>query len=355
MKKILAMLLAVVFSVLMLVSCGEYEGLGSYIENYPEKPDEVEKLTLNLYIITDAETTNFAINTVKRMVTQHTEYTYTTELIVNYVTADKYDATVAAAVDATDATAANIVLINSKELMNSLVSANKLADLSDYLETKAYGSLNSQIPKALLDGSRINNKNYCIPNNHLIGEYKYLVIDKAYCRDELHYSDSKLLSYKTLEDAADLIDEITRNGKNPDDYVYYQSGNYELKAEIEKEGAKGKICNVSVYPTVDEDEAFSSAFAVVNGQQKYVDRAMQMIYAINNDAELRNLLQYGVEGTNYTVEDGKVVRVDSGDNLYHMNLVYTGDVFFAKYCDSLGWDANAAENASKQNNESVMN
>ena len=355
MKKILAMLLALTLCTLMLASCGENEELGSYIENYPETPNNVEELTLNLYIITEKETSAFAINTVKRMVTQYTELNYKTKLVVNYLTADEYDTAVLNAADAQGDSAANIVLINSPDLMDKLMAKNKLADLTEYYETKTYSSLNSIVPKALLDGSKIGGKLYTVPNNHLIGEYRYLVIDKALCRDELHYSDTKLLSYKTKEDAAELILEIESLGKNPDDYVYYQTGKYELKAQIEKEGTHGKICNVSVYPTVDREEAFSSAFAIINGQQKYIDRSMQIIYALNTQTELRNLLQYGVEGTNYVLDGGNVVRVDSGDNLYRMNLNYTGDVFLAKYCEAIGWTKDAKENASKQNNEAVMN
>ena len=356
MKKILIMLLALTLCTLMLVSCGEDDKLGSYIDNYPETPNDVEELTLNLYIITEKETNAFAINTVKRMVTQYTELNFKTKLVVNYFTEDQYNAAVLAAANGEGGASANIVLINSAPLMDTLMNQDKLADLTDYYDTKTYASLNSILPKALVDGSKINGKLYTVPNNHLIGQYQYLVIDKAYCRDELHYSDTKLLSYKTKEDAAELIAEIESLGKNPEDYVYYRTGKYELKAQIEKEGTKGKICNVSVYPTVNRDEAFSSAFAVIkNQQQKYVDRAMQIIFALNTHKELRNLLQYGVEGTNYVMDGDNVVRVDSGDNLYRMNRNYTGDVFLAKYCDAIGWTKDAKENASKQNNEAVMN
>jgi hypothetical protein len=355
MKKILATILALAMALLMLVSCGDNEELGSYIENYPETPNDIELLTLNLYIITESDTTPFAITTVKRMISQHTEVNYKTKLVVNYLSAQEYESKVKTSIGATDGTAANIVLINSPELLNSLVKDKKLVELTSYLDTKAYGSLNSQIPNALLNGSKLSGKLYSIPNNHIIGEYKYLVIDKAYCRDELHYSDSLLKSYKTLEDAAQLIAEIESLGKNPDDYIYYETGNYELKAEIEKQGTRGKFCNISIYPTVTEDEAFSSAFAVVDAHPKYVDRSMQMIYAINTDPELRNLLQYGVEGTNYVMDNGAVKMVQSGDNVYRMNLEFTGDVFLAKYCVELGWTKAVSENASKQNNEAVMN
>ena len=355
MKKILALLLALIMCSFTFIGCDNAEDeLGGYIGNYPETDEQIEKLTLNLYIITDDRTSDFAVTTVKRMVTQYTEQKFKTELIVHYLKESEYDAKVLTAVTSNDKNSANIVLVNSPELMTQLVNTKKLADLTVFLDDndyKQYHSLNGSIPKPLLAGSKIGKNLYSIPNNHPIGEYKYLVINKEMARDILKFSPEKLTSYKTLEDASELTEKISEYGKNPEDYVYYVSGNYGLRAEYE---AEGNYCNVSVYPTVDENEAFSSAFAIVNKGQKYVERSMQIIYAINNDAYLRNLLQYGVEGTNYVVQNGDIKRVSSGENVYYMNINYTGDVFLAEYCSEIGWDKVSEENANNQNNQAVL-
>ena len=355
MKKILALALALIICSFMFVGCDNAEDeLGGYIGNYPETGEQIEKLTLNLYIITDDRTSSFAETTVKRMVTQYTEQKFKTELVVHYLKESEYDAKVLTAVNSNDKNSANIVLVNSYELMTKLVNSKKLADLTTFLEDnnfKQYHSLNGSIHKPLLAGSKIGNKFYSIPNNHLIGEYRYLVINKEMARDILKFSPEKLTSYKTLEDAAELIEKIEEYGQNPDDYVYYVNGNYELLAEYE---AAGNYCNVSVYPTVDENEAFSSAFAVVGRGNKYVERSMQIIYAINTDAYLRNLLQYGVEGTNYVVENGDIKRVSTGENVYYMNIEYTGDVFLAEYCSEIGWDKVSEDNANNQNNQAIL-
>ena len=89
---------------------------------------------------------------------------------------------------------------------------------------------------------------------------------------------------------------------------------------------------------------------------------MQMIYAINNDVELRNYLQYGVSGANYNVvkigegEDAVVdiVRNVDCENTYEMNLDYTGDVFKADYCSEYGWTKEAKEFGISQNADSKV-
>ena len=76
---------------------------------------------------------------------------------------------------------------------------------------------------------------------------------------------------------------------------------------------------------------------------------MQIVYALNADAELRNLLQYGVSGTNYEYIDNNVVLTTSADNIYRMNLIYTGDIFLARNCAEIGWTPAAMESGKSQN------
>ena len=80
---------------------------------------------------------------------------------------------------------------------------------------------------------------------------------------------------------------------------------------------------------------------------------MQIIYAINNDSELRNFLQYGVLGANYEVVGGNIVRVKDGENTYDMNLNYTGDVFKADNCEEIGWTDASKGYGKLQNNDSI--
>ena len=84
---------------------------------------------------------------------------------------------------------------------------------------------------------------------------------------------------------------------------------------------------------------------------------MQVIYAINADVELRNYLQYGVEHTNYSVVNGLVVPTNDPESIYNMNLLYTGDVFKALYCEVDGWvkwNENSFTSGKLQNNDAVV-
>ena len=78
---------------------------------------------------------------------------------------------------------------------------------------------------------------------------------------------------------------------------------------------------------------------------------MEILYTINADKTVRNLLQYGVENTHYTLTDDNYI-VPTENNSYNMNLLYTGDMFNAYYCEK--WTKDMAVNGDKQNSQSVV-
>ena len=350
MKKLLLFILCLSLACGMMVSCSEDE-IGSYLPNYDYKPEVKEELTLNLYLITNPETDKNAMDTVSQMISQYTEREFKAKLNVTYLTADEYYEKVSAAVDADGNTGANIVLITSPAMMNDFISRGKIAILNKYFESDEFGSLNVSIPEALLEEATLEGNIVAVPNNRIIGEYEYLVINKDVAIIKNYGVPSEVASYTSLEDASELIDTLTKNGYNASDYIYTCRGGYALKAELE---AQGNYCNVVTYPTADNVTAFGSAFAVINRGENYNERAMQIIYAINTDTYLRNLLQYGVFGTNYTLDDdGNVISVKSGVNVYSMNPEYTGNVFKLYYSPEIGWTKTVADNGMLQNDQSV--
>ena len=332
----------------MLVSCDEGK-IGDYIHNYPENPQTTERLTLNLYIITGDSTTENAKVSVATRISGHTKNAYNTILNVHYVKASEYESTVSAAITAGGADVPHIVLINSKDMYDSLTKGeggNKLVDLTDFFKTKAYGRLNTQISGALLAASKEDGKFYTVPNNRVIGEYEYLVVSKT-VRDCNIYTNEDIQNFAGVKDTAALVEEIRaeilkRPGFTADmaaEMVYTVSGSYELRNELFRDN----FCIVSKVPVVAAEDAHLSGFAIVNSLLKYNERAMQIIYAINTDLELRNLLQYGVQGANYNLVDGNVVRVIDDSNTYEMNIWHTGDVFKANYCSEYGWTSSALD------------
>ncbi len=338
MKKVWSLILCLVLMCTMLVSCGEGE-IGEYIKNYPETTEKIERLDLNLYIITSDDTSENAKTSVATRIAGHTKTDYNTVLNVKYVSAADYEATVANAIAAGGKDAPHIVLINSEAMFNSLHNAeggSKLASLTSYYATREFGRLNTQISEALLAASKIGGEYYTVPNNRMIGEYTYVVINNSVLYD-YHYNNQEILAVNTPEAVETLKNELMAKPSMTEEklasLVRVESGSYEKRYQLDDEG----FCNVISMPKVTTADAFASAFAIVNTTQKYNDRAMKMIYAINNDTELRNLLQYGVQGANYDIVDGNIVRINDDKNTYHMNLDYTGDLFKAAYSSELGW------------------
>lgn len=366
MKKLLSLLLCLVLVCGMLISCDEDRVFGSYLPNYDDyQPEEDTKLTLNLYIITDDMTAENAKDTVALNINLYTTRNYNTELKVHYLTAAKYQSKVSEEISASDADSANIVLINSLSMMQRLMKEGSMtgesvfADLTDYLKTDEYGPLNVNIAPALLEGVKIDGKIFAIPNNHVVGEYEYILIDK-WANDEYKVIPPSMfnndLGPADLEGFDALVEELKgklqENGKNPADYIKTAKGPYEMQEALEADGKYE--CVVAKNPTVDAELAFSSAFAIVDRGEEYNERAMEMVYAINMDKGLRDLLQYGVADINYKLEGNDIVRIDTATTNYKMNLIYTGNVFTASYSSEIGWTEAAAKNGKSQNKEAVV-
>ena len=300
MKKLLCIILCLVLSCLFLASCGEEE-IGKVPDDYPQIDNTVQEVSLNLYIIVEDETVangrTKAINTVKNAIKQYTTSKYNTNLNVVYLTESEYESKVLAAVSATDSTAANIVLVNSNSLMQKLYASKKLCALDSYLDTKAFGRLNTTIPAPLFEASRFSEMVngtpaevlYSIPNNYVVGAYEYMLINKAIARDYFNFNETTLKSYKTMDDAAALIAAIEADGKySVNDCISTVSGSYEDRFVY---GDAGYYCNVVSNPIADKNAVFASSFAIVDQGSVANERAMQIIYDINLNIEFRNLLQ----------------------------------------------------------------
>lgn len=79
-------------------------------------------------------------------------------------------------------------------------------------------------------------------------------------------------------------------------------------------------------PTLTDDNVFGTFYGVTT-YSKNVARAMEIITMLNTNSELRNVLQYGVEGVHYELDEND--RVDRFNNDYIMDINNTGNVFIA--------------------------
>ena len=389
MKRFLSLILCLVFVVCALVSCGD-EVVEPIPEHYPEIQDKTIDRTVDLYMIVGEDTPKTVYDSVARMIYAYVLKTYDIELNVKF----EYDNTVkkdesgnlvscfnkGITTLTAGGTKSAILLVNDYEFMDALDSASddpevnfKLLDLSGYLTTTKFGKLNKDLPDALIDAVTVEkqefvlnekdekvldeagkpvtkpvNKIFAMPNNRVLGEYEYLVINKAVARDMCLYSPEILKSYVTYEQTAELRARMAELGYTQaeiDEYVRPVSGAYSDRFVYE---AQGNYCNIVSVPEITREDALESAFVAVDtGNDKLNEKAMQIIYALNYDAELRNLLQYGVKNTNYTIEEREVVdkngetvtveyiKLEGGENTYRMNPYYTGNMFIMAYCEEL--------------------
>ena len=110
------------------------------------------------------------------------------------------------------------------------------------------------------------------------------------------------------------------------------TGGWEEKAKLEAAGYKVLTAEA---PRATDEDVYSSMFAI-GAYTSEETRAMEIITYLNTNAEFRNLLQYGIEDVNYTLEtvtgpDGNehVYAAPTPENKYKMDVAKTGNMFIA--------------------------
>lgn len=336
-----------------------------------------------------------------------------TTLKIHYLSEDEYMQTVLNDADTTldknglpKDSRADIVLIAGEEMFNAMHSANKLACLdgntsftvSDAVLTAAppFGTLYGSIADSLFTASKVELGNgissaFCIPNNHIVGEYTYAVVNEKVakaiymgtdivsqmvsedCEATLTFMNA--LNSARAENSAEFAAAVA--GIDLDNAVRFVSGTY---ADAQKYKDEGNYVVLVSSPKATKADAYSGAFAIVRhpydviddptmSKQKkdeintYYNRCMEVIYELNTSVELRNLLQYGAANIHYEPvygEDGAIYSVSyKDDGFYRMDLLYTGNINIAYYNEQLGWTENVYNYGLKQNKgetpETVLN
>lgn len=144
--------------------------------------------------------------------------------------------------------------------------------------------------------------------------------------------------------------------------VSFVKGDSRIKQEYEKNGlyvdpANGREYYVVVaeYPEASEQELYGNMFAVY-AESAYLSRAMEVITRLNTNTELRNLLQYGILGKHYELnEDGTAHLLTSSEKdygTYRMDIEKTGNCFIAAPAEG---NPDAWTYAKIQNNDSLIN
>ncbi len=495
-KRVLALLLCILMVLpLMLTSCGGGEDPD---DTTTEEDLYVKPATLNFYIIGE----KFDADSVALMqdaFNKRAKELYKTQVEFIFCTAEEYEAKLMGDLDTvaeiTGHSAAkkyeesevvtsidefnsvvehypeiynnqiDIMLINGKDLYTKLRGKGYLADVTELLNTQ-FRDIAQRVNGNLIKGAMDGGSMYAVPNNTLIGTYKYVAVHKeiAYLLNyDVTESDftvankdntKQLLDYSKLltlarniqaskdgtdPELADIYAEIVAKvGTNsifpmagafdfptvsffpkgsepenqntlfgvvydfdstytnvinlenvlnnvsyknhlslmieakregyypdgtttvPDNTVYgiqYFEGSYTDRFAYEGMNGEGDYFVFEIdRPRLEDDGAFEAMFAV----SKYSaspERAMEIISALvaDEEAELRNILLYGKEGTHYDYNAALDIVIPKSSAQYKMNVNYTGNVITAYACPEYGRDHSYAGYFKMQNDSATRN
>lgn len=300
----------------------------------------------------------------------------------------------------------DVLVVNDYDKFVELATEEKLAEIDIKYDRKA---VVKYIHPTILASTTVNKKTYGIPTNFDIdGQYEFLVFNKNLL-DKYGYSVSQLTTVEDMAQYLSVI-KRNEPGYYPiseipepagveiyDNLMYaqsafgavsetsfpvylnnvaymnylnavgaYRNSGYEaayygvnngryaielVKSDelLEKEWTEnGVTYQAYLYdiPRVTADEAFAGAMCV-SAYSLNKAKAAELVELFNIDSELANLLQYGIEGKHYRVEDGFVRYMETKpEDAYKMNNFYTGNVYI-KYATEE--NADYIENAKKSN------
>ncbi len=305
----------------------------------------------------------------------------------------------------------DIFLVRGYDEYYELASTNKLAALDEKLNNEAK-AIKSYVHSTLLNAAKVDNKIYGIPVNNAIGEYSYFVFDKELLDEheidpntissledlegylemvktsnpdvvplkslnkdltntnvnflsqngfpaiinsgmvEEAYSSTKLRDYLSMITRYKALgyigDEIAEGEEDSNRYaVRVETGD---KTELMKSYPEDKYTYALFSKPIATNEGtieniFCVSEYVVSNELTDV---MEIVTTINTDAEVMNILTYGVEKVHYDLDDNnEVVRLN--DN-YMINPDYAGNCFIT-YTVAEDNNPEKWNDAIKQNND----
>jgi hypothetical protein len=137
---------------------------------------------------------------------------------------------------------------------------------------------------------------------------------------------------------------------------YDESGKEKKQSDLSygvytDENNKSYYVYVTKYPQAEASVLYGNMFAV-SANSKNPEACVKVLTALNTNSTLKNILQYGIEGENYIINEdtGMLERLNSD---YLMDTNKTGNCFISH--PEEGLPANYWEDAKKQSNETLIN
>ncbi|MGM9652816.1 MAG: hypothetical protein ACI3XP_04185 [Eubacteriales bacterium] len=470
-RKLMCLLLAFVmaFSCFAAVGCSSKDG-DETVEGGTTDEAALTTATLTLWIPTDKNTTEEAILAVQEAMNKILKAKYETAIELHAIPSDEYEAAIDARLteieekiafeeaeaerkrqeakelaaqgittaaeeettaDTTD-TAEEETYVNDlgmtvlrypevEETQMDIFLVRGYDNYKSYIEREALSALDSELSSSskilkqyiypsFLTYAKVDGSVYAIPNNHVIGEYKYLLINKRLV-DELYWDPDSLTSLLKCEDFIMDVKQFTdvtpmlSPVEAPGMTYWSEDGSWSLLAsQVTNDIAYNTYCPpknvltirnyvdtyslmkrlsendcfaadpskveefgvgilsgdaslpaqyedeyyVSVYesPTLTTGDVYDAMFAV-SSYTKSLSRSMQILTMLNTDTELRTILQYGVEDMHWRKNDQDSSVIDIISKDYKMNLLETGNVYMTYPGEGISMEY--WETAKKQN------
>ena len=158
--------------------------------------------------------------------------------------------------------------------------------------------------------------------------------------------------------AATVIEgDVTLSPTYADVYGNYKVDEYGFKYITDKETGVDYYVSVYKRPVADNKNVFGAGY-VISAYTEDVSRCMEIITCLNTDAQLSNILMYGVKDIHYTIDETTNI-VHKTTNSYAMDIRNVGNIFLLNPSDDMDeyWtfmSANKWENAKNTNREAIM-
>ncbi len=223
---------------------------------------------------------------------------------------------------------------------------------------------------------------YAVPNNYLLGEYQYLIINTDVVKD---YTQYEKLTQERLDWLTEDLIADKKAGKISVDNVYVEYSSYTEYEESMETFAVAKVTGPLSIPSLINNpalkvvqfgkstglnynncresmwgisRAYDSSFAASGiSESDRIYRCLDIIDLLVNDEDFRNTLQYGVKGTHYSLGNDGTAQASSND--YKMDYKYTGNLFTLYPSDTMSADIKKLSadkwQLAKDQNTDIMN